>query len=82
MSALYYGCEVWGNINLEVLERVHKKFCKWVLNVKQSTNTLALYGELGQFPLYIERHVRMVKNLLKLKPSRLIIVKCSKIDKR
>ena len=48
------------------MERVHKKFCKWVLNVKQSTNTLALYGELGRFPLYIERNIRMVKYFLKV----------------
>jgi len=50
LSVLNYGCEVWGNINSEVLERVHKKFCKWVLNVKQSTNTLTLYGEFPLFP--------------------------------
>jgi hypothetical protein len=66
LSVLNYGSEVWGFFNSEVLERVQKKFCKWVLNVKQSTNTLALYGELGRFPLYIERYIRMVKYFLKL----------------
>jgi hypothetical protein len=64
LSVLNYGAEVWGCINSEVIERVHKKFCKWILNVKQSTHTLALYSELGRFPLYIERHVKMVKYFL------------------
>ena len=29
-------------------------------------NTLALYGELGRFPLYIERNIRMVKYFIKI----------------
>jgi len=37
LSVLNYGCEVLGNIYLEDLERVHTKFCRWVLNDKQST---------------------------------------------
>ena len=57
---------MWGNINSEVLERIHKKFCKWVLKFKQSTNTSVLYGELGRFPLYIEINIRMVKYFLKI----------------
>jgi hypothetical protein len=64
LSVLNYGAEVWGYINSENTERVHKKFWKWILNVKQSTHTLALYSELGRFPLYIERHVQMVKYFL------------------
>ena len=27
-SILSYGCEVWGFMNAECIERVHKKFCK------------------------------------------------------
>ena len=65
LSVLNYGCDIWGNINIEVLERVYKKFCNWVLNVKQSTKFFVRYGELGRFPLYIERYIRMVKNFLK-----------------
>jgi len=85
LSFINYGCAVWGNITLEVMERVHKKFCKWVLNVKQSTNTLALYGELRRFPLYIEIHIRMVKYFLKINTIKadnciLSVVRYAQID--
>ena len=55
LSILNYNCEVWGFSKAENIERVHRKFCKWLLNVKMSTNSLSLYSELGRFPLYIER---------------------------
>jgi len=49
-----------------VLERVQRKFCEWLINVKRSTNTLSLYSELGRFLLFIELYIRMVKYFLKL----------------
>jgi hypothetical protein len=65
LSILNYGCEVWGFLTADNIEKVHRKFCKWLLNVKTSTNTLALYSELGRFPLYIGRYKRIVKFWLK-----------------
>ena len=32
---LLYGCEVWGLSNTDILERVHLKFCKLLLNLKK-----------------------------------------------
>ena len=55
-----------GVNNADSTERVHKKFCKSVLNVKSSTNSFAIYGELGRFPLIIERRIQIVKYFLKL----------------
>jgi hypothetical protein len=66
LSILNYNCEVWGFLKAENIERVQKKFCKWLLNVKKTTNTLSLYSECGRFPLYIERHIRIIKYWLKL----------------
>ena len=65
-SILNYSCEVWGFLKAENIERVHKKFLKWVINVKRSTCTSALYGEFGRYPLYIVRHIRIVKYFLRL----------------
>ena len=65
-SVLNYSCEVWGHLSAENLELVHKKFCKWILNVKTSTSTLAIYAELGRYPLQISRYIRIVKYWLKL----------------
>jgi hypothetical protein len=45
LSILNYGCEVCVIINANVLERVQKQMCRFILNVKQSINTLALYAE-------------------------------------
>jgi hypothetical protein len=42
---LLYGCEVWGFGKNEVLERVHLKFCKILLNLKSSTPNYMVYGE-------------------------------------
>ena len=32
---------------------------------KMSTNTMALYGETGRFPTFVDRYVRIVKYWLK-----------------
>jgi hypothetical protein len=37
----------------EVLERVHLKFCKILLNLKSSTPNYMVYGELGRYPIDI-----------------------------
>ena len=65
-SILSYNCEVWGFQQAENIERVHRKFCKRILNVKRSTNSLALLSELGRFPLIINRYIRIIKYWLKL----------------
>ena len=41
-SILKYNCEVWGFNQAENIERVHRKFCKKLLNVKTNTNSLAI----------------------------------------
>ena len=50
----------------EGIDRVRQKFCKWTLNVKQSTNNLEVCSELGICRLIFERKVRRVKFWLKL----------------
>lgn len=66
LSILNYNCEIWGFSRAENMERVHRKFCKRLLNVKISTNNLSLAGELGRFPLFIGRQIRIVKYWLRL----------------
>lgn len=34
---LCYGCEVWGFGNIALVEKLHLKFCKQILNIKSST---------------------------------------------
>ena len=48
---LLYGCEIWGLGNIEIIERVHIEFCKLLLQLKNSTPTCMIYGELGRYPI-------------------------------
>ena len=68
-SILNYGCESWGFLNAECIERIHRKFLKHILHVKISTNNYAVYKELGRYPLIIERQVRIIKYWFKLVDS-------------
>ena len=66
LPILCYDSEIWGFHKATDIERVHVKFIKQVLCVKQNTTTLALYGELGRFPLYIARKLRLFNYWLKI----------------
>lgn len=73
-SILSYGCPVWGLSKSKEVERIHLKFCKSILGVKQSSCTAAVYGELGRYPLYINRYVQIIKYWFKAKDSKNIIL--------
>ena len=45
---------------ITMLEKCHLKFCKYILNVKQSTPDCMVYGELGRYPLQIIIKSRIV----------------------
>jgi hypothetical protein len=63
---LLYGCELWGLSNCDIIERVHLKYCKLLLNLKSSTPNSMIYGKLGRYPLYIDIKQRMVSYWIKL----------------
>jgi hypothetical protein len=53
-------CEIWGFGNNDVLEKVHLKFCKMILNLKASTPNYMMYGELGRYPVEIDIKIRII----------------------
>ena len=63
---LLYGCEIWGHGNLESIERVQLKFLKQILNLKKSTPSSMVYGEVDAYPLYVDIHTRIVSYWTKL----------------
>ena len=65
-ATLNYACEVCGNTKSKEIERVHLKFCKQLLRVKSSTSNMSVYGELGRYPLFINRYTRMIKYWCKI----------------
>ena len=63
---LLYGSEIWGFGNLDILERVQLKLFKQILNLKKSTSSFMVYGELGARPLSIDIQSRMFSFWTKL----------------
>ena len=66
---LTYGCDIWASMSkamrstdniLDSLyqnfhgEKLHTKFCKYVLGVHFKASHLACVGEVGRFPIYID----------------------------
>ena len=51
---ILYGSEIWGVGNFDVLERIQLKFYKYIFNLKKTTPSYMIYGELGVTPLYVD----------------------------
>jgi len=63
---LCYGNEVWGFCKAEPIERFHLAFLKSVLGVKSSTPNCFVYGEVGVYPLHVERKYKIIKFWIKI----------------
>ena len=59
-------CEIWGTGNIGILERVQLKFFKLIFNLKNSTPSYMIYGELGITPLYVDIQIRIISFWCKL----------------
>lgn len=73
---LLYGCEVWGYSNVDIIERIHVKFCKLLFHLKSSTPNYMIYGELGRVPLIVHMKTRIIAYWLKIihgKQSKIVI---------
>ena len=72
---LSYACKMWGFYKSKEIERIHLKYLKSILNVKTTTFSASVYGELGCYPLSICRHVRIIKYWIKIIKTENCIVK-------
>ena len=57
---LLYGTEVWGCENVDIIDKFYFKFCKSLLDVKQTTPSVMVYGELGAMPLHLKIKSRVL----------------------
>jgi hypothetical protein len=74
-SILAYSSEIWGFGKFCQVERIHLKFCKRLLGVRQNVNSNSVYGELARYPLYISRYVRIIRYWCKLLQSNNSLIK-------
>ena len=76
-QVLSYACEILGFFKSKEIEKIHLKILKSVLNVKTTTFSASVYGELGRCHLYIcnVRHVRINKCWIKIIKTENLIVK-------
>ena len=53
---------LWGFENIDIIERVHLRFCRLILRLKQSTPNFMVYGELatGGYPNSVILKVRTI----------------------
>ena len=58
---MLYGSEVWGVYNFKGIDKLHLRFCKYILGVKKQTPNNAVLGELGRFPLSVLCRERSLK---------------------
>ena len=61
-----YGSEIWSYEKDSYLEKLHLKFCKYLLGLKSSTPNVMVYGELGRYPLDIDLKLKALGFWLKL----------------
>ena len=73
---LLYECEIWGHENNELIEKLHLKFCRIILQVNNSTPKCMVLGELGRCPLQMLVDQRMLNYW-----SRTLSHKDSKLNK-
>lgn len=66
VPVLLYGCEIWGYENIDIIEKIHLKFLKYVLCLKSSTPSYMVYGESGRYPLYVTVYSRMISYWTKM----------------
>jgi hypothetical protein len=65
----------WGFHKGPDVEKVHLNFCKNIFGVNKRTDKNMIYSELGRFPLYIKRKLRIFKYWLKIKNTNNCILK-------
>ena len=80
LPVVYYNCEIWGFHAAREVERTHLLFCKNILKLNSRTADYLIYGELGGYPLKLNRHYCIIKywlNVVNSKCNRLVSKACN-----
>lgn len=66
LPVLLYSSEVWGFMVANDIEKIHTRFCRYVLSVPSHKPTIAVLSETGRVPLYVHYFKRCIKYWLKV----------------
>ena len=66
IPVLTYGSQIWGTRVNATIENVKLKFCKRQLGVGTTTPSVAVLGECGTFPIFIQCFINVLKYWFKL----------------
>ena len=75
LPVVHYNCEIWGFHAAREVERTHLLFCKKILKLNSRKADYFIYGELGRYPLKLNRHYCIIKywlNVVNGKCNRLV----------
>ena len=65
MPILLYGSEIWGFDNTCNVEKIQIRYYKNILGLHKNTSNVAVYGELGTYPISVRCKERILKYWLK-----------------
>ena len=63
---VHYGAEIWGYNDSPEIERVQTNMCKSILKINSKVPSISLRGELGRYPLKINRLLTIIRYWLRL----------------
>lgn len=67
LPVIEYDSEVWAaGANIDVVNTFHVKYLKRVLKLRPQTPTLAVFGEVGEYPVSVKLELRILKYWLRL----------------
>ena len=64
-----YASEIWTPSESDEMEVLHRRFCKFALELPTSTTNIAVYSDLGRVPLSIRHKVSLLKYWLRITTS-------------
>ena len=66
LPVLLYASEIWGYKKYDEIEKIHLRFCKYLLGVVKNTTGHAVLGVVGRYPIFITNYTKCIRYWIKL----------------
>ena len=67
LPVMTYGCEVWGPSMTDLAGKLQLKFLKFLLDLRKSTPSMMVFGEVGKSPIEVDVKCRVLSYWFKLR---------------